>query len=96
MTGLFRLQMQTARMLGEAQMVIGLRLLGMAGVLPAAKGENERMVAEKQAAFTKAGWAAATAMMTGQGAAQAYGRALAPIGRTTRANTRRLTKGAWR
>ena len=96
MVELFRLQMDTAKMLVEAQTVIALRVLGMAGVLPAAKGENLRMVSEKQTAFARAWMDATTAMMTGEGTQRAYARALAPIGRTTAANSRRLTRGAWR
>lgn len=93
---MMRLQFATARMMAEAQTVIGLRMLGMAGVLPAAKGENARMVAEKQRAFTEAGWAATRSMMTGAGPMAAWGAALTPIGRTTRANSKRLSKRAVR
>ncbi|MEM9798279.1 MAG: antifreeze protein [Pseudomonadota bacterium] len=84
--------MRTAHMLAEAQTVIGLRLLGLTGILPAASGENMRMVTEKQTAFTQAGLAAAGAMMAGATPAQAYGAALVPIGRATRANSRRLSR----
>ncbi len=96
MLELLRLQMRTAQMMMEAQTVVGMRMLGMAGVLPAAKGENERMVAEKQRAFAQSGLAAAKALMAGKSPAQAYGLALTPIGRTTRANSKRLTKPAKR
>ena len=96
MLELMKLQWRTAEMMVQAQTVIGLRLMGMAGVLPARPGENRRMVAEKQTAFAQAGQAAMRAMMTGKTPAQAYGLALAPIGRRTRANTRRLTKARHR
>lgn len=88
---LFRLQMRTAQMLVEAQTVIGLRMLGMAGIMRADEGENLRMVSEKQAAFAQSGLAAAGALMAGKTIAQVYGLALTPIGRTTRANSRRLS-----
>ncbi len=91
MLELFRLQMRTAQMMAEAQTVIGIRMMGMAGILPSAKGENLRMISEKQNAFAQSGIAAAGALMTGKSIAQAYGLALAPIGRTTRANSLRLT-----
>ena len=91
MLELFRLQMRTAQMMAEAQTVIGIRMLGMAGVLPSAKGENQRMISEKQTAFAQSGIAAATALMAGKSLTQAYGLALTPIGRTTSANSRRLT-----
>ena len=93
MTEMMRLQFATVRMMAEAQTVIGLRMLGMAGVLPAAPMENARMVSEKQHAFSEAGMAAARAMMTGRGPLGAWSAALAPIGRTTRANSKRLSKG---
>jgi hypothetical protein len=89
---MFRLQMRTTQMLVEAQTVIGMRLLGMAGVMPAARGENMRMVTEKQDAFAKSGMAAMRSMMAGHSPVQTYTAALAPIGRTTQANSRRLTK----
>ena len=87
-----RLQFATARMLVEAQTVIGLRMLGMAGVLTPAPGETARMVAEKRSAFSAAGMAATRAAMAGRGPLGAYGAALAPVGRRTRANARRLTQ----
>ena len=92
MMDMMRLQFATARMLAEAQTVIGLRMLGMAGVLPAATGENRRMVEEKQRAFARAAAAAARSMMTGAGPVAVWSAALSPIGRTTRANARRLTQ----
>ncbi|KIT16136.1 hypothetical protein [Jannaschia aquimarina] len=88
----FKLNIATAQMLSEAQTVIGLRLLGMAGVLPAASGENARMVTEKQVAFAKSGAAATKAMMTGSSPVGVMEAALVPISRTTRANSRRLSR----
>ncbi len=89
---LMRLQMRTAQMLIEAQTVIGLRMMGMAGVMTAAPGENTRMVTEKQTAFAQSGIAAMGALMAGKTPAQAYGLALTPIGQATRANSRRLSR----
>ena len=53
------------QMMLESQIVISLRLMGMAGVLPAARGENARMVSEKTAALQEAGLAASRAFLTG-------------------------------
>ena len=92
MLELLRLQTRTARMLIEAQTVIGMRVLGMTGILPAAEGESLRMVTEKQTAFATAAIAATTALMSGKTPMQAYGLALTPIGRATRANSKRLTQ----
>ncbi|MEM7488980.1 MAG: antifreeze protein [Pseudomonadota bacterium] len=89
---LMKLQWRTAEMMMQAQTVIGLRLLGMAGVLPSRSDEILRMVTEKQAAFAQSGLAAMGAVLSGKTPAQAYGLALTPIGRRTRANSRRLTK----
>jgi len=88
--------MQTARMMVEAQTVIGLRMMGMAGAMPAAQGESMRMITEKQAAFASAWMAGAQAMLSGASPGQVYGRALAPVGRKTRANSERLTRRARR
>lgn len=87
-----RLGFDAARMMMEAQTVMGLRLMGMAGLMPAASGENLRMVTEKQAAFAEAGIEMTRAVMRGAGPASAMEAALRPIGRTTRANSRRLTR----
>ncbi|CUH25305.1 hypothetical protein JSE7799_00689 [Jannaschia seosinensis] len=88
----WKLQMRTAQMMLEAQTVMSLRLMGMAGILPADPGENARMVTEKQTAFAQAGLAAMGAMMAGRSPTVIYGHALTPIGRTTRANSLRLGK----
>ncbi|WP_167767012.1 antifreeze protein [Jannaschia formosa] len=92
MLQVFRLQMQTARMMVEAQTVIGMRMMGMAGLMPAAQGETLLMVTEKQTAFADAWMAGAQAMLSGASPGQVYGKALAPIGRATSANSRRLTR----
>jgi hypothetical protein len=91
---MMRLQLDTACMLTEAQAVIGLRVLGMAGVLPSEPGENVRMVTEKHSAFAEAGFAATEALFAGRSPSEVYDAALQPIGRETRANTKRLTREA--
>jgi len=89
---MMRLNLATAKMMGEAQTVIGLRMLGMTGMLPASGAEGYRMVAEKQTAFAQAGVAATQAIWRGGSAMTAMEAALAPISRTTNANSRRLTR----
>ena len=79
-------------MMAEAQMVIGLRVMGMWGVLPASPRENRTMVAEKGPAFAKAAVAAGRAAALGKGPFEIAEAALKPIGRQTRSNVRRLTK----
>lgn len=87
----FGLQMRTAQMLVEAQGVAGLRMMGMAGLMPASSDETMRMVAEKHTAFTESAMAGVGALWAGKTPAQAYGMALTPIGKATRANSKRLT-----
>ena len=88
----FFLQMQTGKMLMEAQLVVVLRLLRMFGALPSIPGENVRMYTEKQAAFTEAGMAATRAALSGKPPMHVYRAALRPVGRQTSANSRRLSR----
>jgi hypothetical protein len=77
----------------EAQTVIAMRLLGTAGLWHLPAKEQTRMVAEKWKAASEAGWAAWRAAALG-GAPMAVALAFArPVGRATRANTRRLAGG---
>ncbi|UWQ20946.1 antifreeze protein [Jannaschia sp. W003] len=92
MMQMMRLNLATATMLAEAQTVIGMRLMGLAGLVPASAGESVRMVTEKQAAFAEAGIAATKAMVGGANPLGAMEAALVPISRTTNANSRRLTR----
>lgn len=80
------------QMLAEAQMVIGMRMMGMAGLWAVAPGENARMVAEKAPAFSEAGAAAWGAALSGARPDQVMAAWLKPISRRTRANSRRLSK----
>ncbi len=84
--------MRTAQMLAEAQLVVSIRMAGMMGLTPLPKGEGQRMIAEKTRAFTKAGIAAGTAAVMGQGPEAVARAALAPVARQTKANAKRLTK----
>jgi hypothetical protein len=79
-------------MMAEAQTVMAVRTLGLWGVLPASPGENRRMVAEKGPAFARAAVAAGLAAAAGKPPLAVAEAALAPIGRKTRANARRLTR----
>jgi hypothetical protein len=91
---LWTLGLRTGVMLAEAQTVILLRLWGMAGVWPVSPTESTRMVAEKWPAFLHAYAAAGTAAMKGHGPHRIAGAALGPIAKKTRANSRRLVRGA--
>lgn len=81
------------QMMAEAQVVIGLRVLGMMGAIPAARGEKRRMVTEKAAALKEAGRGVTRAMLSGAPGHDIAVAAMKPLRRRTRANVRRLTKG---
>ena len=87
---MMRLGLQTATMAAEAQMVIAMRLIGMAGGWKVSPGENRRMVSEKSAAMLASSVAAGRAMMAGAGPGGVTLAALKPIRAGTRANAKRL------
>lgn len=85
-----RLMVQFARMAIESQMVIGLRMAGMMGLMAQAPGEPFRMVAEKHAAANESMFAMASAAGKGASLERVMAAALRPYGKRTRANSRRL------
>ena len=90
----FHPTMLMGQMMMESHIVISLRLMGMAGVLPVAAGENRRMVDEKTSAMQEAGIAASRAFLTGAAMPAIAMAAMTPMRRRTRANVRRLMKPA--
>lgn len=86
------LAQETGQMLAEAQMVIAMRMFGMAGLRRMAPTETARMVQEKAEAMMQATTAASLAALTGAGAATVALEALKPVRRRTRANLHRLSK----
>lgn len=86
-----RLASQFARMAIEANMVIGMRMAGMMGLMVQSPGEPFRMIAEKQAALSESMMAMASAGMRGHSAERMLSAGLRPYGRRTRANSRRLS-----
>ncbi len=89
---LVELQTMTANMIAEAQMVVTMRLLGMVGLWDTGAEETERMVSEKQQAFSTAAEAALRAVAAGKRADEIASAAVRPIRRRTRANVARLAK----
>ncbi|SES16495.1 hypothetical protein SAMN04490244_106236 [Tranquillimonas rosea] len=85
------LQTKMATMMLNAQTVIGMRMLGMAGLWPVTAGENDRMVSEKSTAFAKAATAAWGAALSGKRPDQVTSAWLAPISRRAASNQRRLS-----
>lgn len=87
-----RLAMQTAMMMAEANMVIFMRLWGLAGFWNVTPFESRRMVQEKAAAARAAALAAGMALATGRSPAAAAEAALKPVRRRTRSNVQRLVR----
>ena len=80
----------------ESQMVIGMRVAGMIGILPSRQDENHRMLSEKMDAAGEAGQAMMKAVSRGASADQVMSAGLGPYGRRTSANAKRLTHAASR
>lgn len=91
-TQLIDLSLKTTLMLAEAQMVVGMRVLGMMGFWRVTPSENARMSSEKISALGQSALAASMAMMAGKAPAQIADAAQKPIGRRTRANVKRLAR----
>ncbi|KEP69024.1 antibiotic ABC transporter [Thioclava sp. BHET1] len=89
---LLQMNIDAARICIEAQSVIAMRLAGAFGAWNVPANENTRMVQEKQAAAIEAGQAAFWALARGQGADRAVAASMAPIGRRTKANMKRLSR----
>lgn len=90
--GMWSVGLQTAQMMFEAQTVMTLRILGMAGVWGTAPAESVRMVLEKPDAFIRSASSATEAMMTGKRPDQIAEAALKPLRHKTKANARRLRR----
>jgi hypothetical protein len=88
----WRAALSTGQMMAEAQSVIAMRTMGMAGLWNVSPGENARMVAEKGHAMRDAGFAATRAILLGKGPAAVAEAALKPIRRKTRSNAKRLAR----
>ncbi len=88
----FALSSETARLGFEAQRVIAMRMMRLAGGGAKAKAESRRMVSEKIAAFAEAQAAAAAVMAEGGDHHRAAKKVLGIYKKRVRSNTRRLTK----
>jgi hypothetical protein len=89
---LLKLSMETGAMLAQANMVIAMRMWGMAGAWNVTPDENKRMVDEKGTAMLASGMAATAAVMQGKGPVDVALAALKPVARKTKANAARLGK----
>lgn len=89
-TQMIRLSIQSGMMLAEAQMVIGMRMLGMMSLWRVLPSENARMSSEKVSAMGEAAVASSKAILAGKPPALVAEAALKPIRRRTAANVKRL------
>ncbi|HEX9857301.1 MAG TPA: antifreeze protein [Paracoccaceae bacterium] len=87
-----RLTIQLGMMALEAQMVITLRLWGMAGMWNTSATESERMVSEKRMAVLASGRAAGRALAGGASPAGIALAAVKPVRRRTKSNVSRLAQ----
>ena len=76
----------------QAQSVIMLRTLGMAGLWSSSPKENQMMVREKQVAAMKSATNATLAISQGKSPNEIVRAAIKPYKQKTRANVKRLTK----
>lgn len=84
--------LQAGFILAEANAVITMRVMGMAGLWSVAPSENGRMISEKVYATTKAMTDSTKAAMTGARPDQITAAAMKPIRQKTRTNAKRLAK----
>ena len=89
---MWTLAFATGKMVAEAQAVIGYRMMGMAGLWSVTPGENARMMDEKTDAFTQSANAATAAILQGKSPVGVLTQALAPIGKKTASNVKRLSR----
>ncbi len=84
--------MAASKIMAEAQVVIGLRVAGMAGMWPMGQAENDRMLAEKLQAGADAATAVMRSAIAGGSLPDMALAAMRPVGRKTKANLRRLSR----
>ena len=81
---------QMARVSFESQLVIGIRMAGMMGLMAQRPDEPLRMITEKHEAAMESVHAVLHATLRGDSAEKMMSAALLPYARRTRANSRRL------
>jgi len=84
--------MDVGMIMVEAQNVIKMRIMGMAGLWSVDQHENSRMVTEKLEAMVQATTDAGSVTMAGGSTDEIAAAAIAPMRNATRANSERLTK----
>lgn len=89
---MWRLGAEMTRLGMEANAVIWMRMMGMAGLWNVSALEDGRMLAEKPEAFRDAGMRAGRAAMGGNAPDRIVSAAIKPLARKAAANRRRLAK----
>jgi hypothetical protein len=89
---LIELSIRTSIMLTEAQMIIGMRMMGMMGLWRVLPSENARMSSEKVAVMGQVALASSQALMSGKPPTLVAAAALKPIRRKTASNVKRLAR----
>ena len=79
-------------MMAEAQAVIAMRMMGLAGVWSVLPSENMRMVSEKGPAFAAAAQASNAALAAGLRPDEVLAAWVKPLRKHTRANAARLSR----
>ena len=86
--------LEASKIMRDAQVVIGLRVAGMAGFWPMGKAETDRMVSEKLHAGVDSVHAAMRSAIAGGNLPDVAMAAMRPVGHKTQANKRRLSRKA--
>ena len=89
---LFKLHRDSWLALYEAQSVVAMRMMGMAGLWNTTAQEMSKMMSEKPEAFGRSATAVGLAMLTGERPSRIMRKGLDPVARTARNNRKRLRK----
>ncbi len=84
--------LEASQIMAESQMVIGMRLAGMAGPWPMSETETDRMLSEKLSAGMDSAHAALRSGMAGGNLSEMAMAAMQPVRAKTRANAKRLQR----
>ncbi len=86
--------MEASQIMAESQLVVGLRVAGMAGFWPMGQAETKRMVSEKLTTGMESAGAAMKLGMAGDSLPDMAMAAMKPYRHKTKSNARRLTRKA--
>ena len=89
---IWRSSMEFGALALETQAVVTMRMMGMAGIWPVEKSENDRMLAEKNPAFARAATAATAVAMQGGRMDEIVSAATKSLTTKARSNRKRLVR----